>query len=43
MFNHNIKEPGLNTSIIPHENRMGYDITAAILQNGGKNVFYTFY
>ena len=25
------------------ENRMGYDITAAILQNGGKSVFYRFY
>ena len=25
------------------ENRMGYDITAAILQNGGKSVFYRIY
>ena len=25
------------------ENHMGYDITAAILQNGGKSVFYIFY
>ena len=28
---------------VPAENPMGYDITAAILQNGEKGVFYRFY